>query len=65
MTGKRKYINTPYVFAVTKRRVILNAKRERIRNTLFKGETDCPGAKAPRNDREIVKRGTARLAVLL
>ena len=41
--------------AMTKRFVILNAKRERIRNTL-KRETDCHGAKASRND------GTLRAA---
>ena len=35
--------------AMTKRPVILNAKRERIRNPLER-ETDCRGAKAPRND---------------
>ena len=40
MTAKRKFIRTPYVFAITKRRVILNAKRERIRNPLER-ETDC------------------------
>ena len=34
MTGKRKFIRIPYVFAITKRSVILNAERERIRNTL-------------------------------
>ena len=50
MTGKRKFIRTPYVFAITKRRVILSAKRERIRNILKKG-TDCHGAKAPHNDK--------------
>ena len=40
MTGKRKYNRTPYVFAITKRRVILSAKHERIRNILKK-RTDC------------------------
>ena len=39
MTGKRKYFNTPYVFAITKRRVILSAWRERIRISL-KRKTD-------------------------
>ena len=34
MTGKRKLIRTPYVFAATKPLVILSAKRERIRNSL-------------------------------
>ena len=40
MTAKRKFIRTPYVFAITKRLVILSAWRERIRNTLER-ETDC------------------------
>ena len=40
MTGKRKFIRTPYVFAITKRYVILSAKCERIRNPLER-ETDC------------------------
>ena len=43
------------VLAMTKRYVILSAKRERIRNTL-KRETDCRGAKAPRNDKEQGRR---------
>ena len=61
MTGKRKFIRTPYVFAITKRLVILSAKRERIRNILKRG-TDCHGAKAPRNDRGV--RIAARLAAV-
>ena len=43
------------VLAMTKRLVILSAKRERIRNTL-KRETDCRGAKVPRNDKEQGRR---------
>ena len=40
---------------MTKWSVILSAEHERIRNTL-RGETDCRGAKAPRNDKEARKR---------
>ena len=42
----------PYVFAATKRRVILNAKRERIRNTLKKNGLPQPLTRL-RNDRTI------------
>ena len=48
MTGRRFSVHST-VFAATKRFVILNAQRERIRIP-FKRETDCHGAKAPRND---------------
>ena len=48
------------LLAMTKRCVILNAERERIRNTL-KRETDCHGAKAPRNDEGV--RGRIATAV--
>ena len=40
MTGGRRIAARLTAFAMTKRFVILNAKRERIRNTL-KRETDC------------------------
>ena len=55
MTGKRKFIRTPYVFAMTKRLVILNAERERIRNSLER-ETDCHAPDGARNDRASVFR---------
>ena len=62
-------LRASYVFAATKRLVILNAERERIRIP-FKRETDCHGAKAPRNDRTAVFRAsyvfaaTKRLVIL-
>ena len=40
---------------MTKWSVILSAEHERIRNTL-RGETDCRGAKAPRNDKATAYR---------
>ena len=43
------------VLAMTKRLVILSAKRERIRISLER-RTDCRGAKAPRNDKEQGRR---------
>ena len=48
---------------MTKRYVILSAEHERIRNTL-KRETDCRGAKAPRNDKEQGRRIATRLAAV-
>ena len=52
---ERKFTAHPVTFTATNQLVILSAKHERIRNTL-KGETDCRGAKAPRNDKEARKR---------
>ena len=40
MTGKQKYTARLMYLQITKRLVILNAKRERIRNPLER-ETDC------------------------
>ncbi len=46
-------MHAPYAFAAAKRYVILNAKRERIRNPL-KRETDCRAPCGARNDRTMV-----------
>ena len=51
------------LLAMTKRCVILNAERERIRNTL-KRETDCHGAKAPRNDEGVRGRIATHLTAI-
>ena len=48
---------------MTKRLVILSAKRERIRISLER-RTDCRGAKAPRNDKEQGRRIDTRLAAV-
>ena len=53
-TGERivKYYTAA---AMAKRLVILNAKRERIRNTL-RGKTDCRAPCGARNDKERMNR---------
>ena len=62
MTGRRFSVHST-VFAATKRRVILSAKHERIRNTLGKNGLPQPFTRL-RNDEKGRKQIAARLAAV-